>query len=99
MIPARRAGRQHSNRLRPRVVAFGPSPPLPPLPRQALRLPPLPGKDPMTPARLCLRSALPMILGLLAAVPAAGADPPALKKGERIVFLGDSITEAGVRPN
>jgi isoamyl acetate esterase len=53
----------------------------------------------MTPARLFLRSALPMILGLLAAVPAAGADPPALKKGERIVFLGDSITEAGVRPN
>jgi lysophospholipase L1-like esterase len=25
-------------------------------------------------------------------------DPPPLKKGERIVFLGDSITQAGVRP-
>ncbi|HEV3202817.1 MAG TPA: hypothetical protein VGY77_00470, partial [Gemmataceae bacterium] len=30
-----------------------------------------------------------------------GADPSAipLKKGERIVFLGDSITQAGVNPN
>jgi len=52
----------------------------------------------MTPARHLIRSALPLALGLLAAGAAAGADPPALKKGERIVFLGDSITEAGVRP-
>lgn len=29
---------------------------------------------------------------------AADNDPPALKKGERIVFLGDSITQAGVSP-
>jgi lysophospholipase L1-like esterase len=34
---------------------------------------------------------------LLAATP-AWADDPALKKGERIVFLGDSITQAGVGP-
>ena len=29
---------------------------------------------------------------------APAADPPALKKGERIVFLGDSITHFGERP-
>jgi lysophospholipase L1-like esterase len=34
------------------------------------------------------------LLGLLAA--ACAADAPALKKGERIVFLGDSITAGGV---
>jgi lysophospholipase L1-like esterase len=31
-------------------------------------------------------------------VSAADADAPPLKKGERIVFLGDSITEGGVSP-
>ena len=35
----------------------------------------------------------------LSLAPAARpADPPPLKKGERIVFLGDSITAGGVRP-
>ena len=36
----------------------------------------------------------------LGAAPLAGAadDAPALKKGEKIVFLGDSITQAGVGP-
>jgi lysophospholipase L1-like esterase len=36
------------------------------------------------------------LLGLT--VPATAADPPALQKGDRIVFLGDSITQAGVAP-
>jgi isoamyl acetate esterase len=52
----------------------------------------------MRPTRSFLRPALCVALGLLAAGSAAAADPPPLKKGERIVFLGDSITEAGVRP-
>ena len=30
---------------------------------------------------------------------AQAEDPPPLKKGEKIVFLGDSITQAGVDPN
>src|SRR5258708_10856377 len=30
--------------------------------------------------------------------PATAEDTPALKKGEKIVFLGDSITQAGVSP-
>lgn len=34
----------------------------------------------------------------LALAPAAAADDPPLRKGERIVFLGDSITQAGVGP-
>jgi isoamyl acetate esterase len=37
-------------------------------------------------------------LVLALAAPAAADDAPALKKGERIVFLGDSITQAGVGP-
>jgi isoamyl acetate esterase len=52
----------------------------------------------MTPTRSLLRPALSVALGLLAAGSATAADPPPLNKGERIVFLGDSITEAGVRP-
>jgi isoamyl acetate esterase len=35
---------------------------------------------------------------LAIAATATADDAPALKKGERIVFLGDSITEAGVSP-
>jgi lysophospholipase L1-like esterase len=38
------------------------------------------------------------VLGVFATARAADADPPALKKGEKIVFLGDSITQAGVSP-
>lgn len=38
------------------------------------------------------------LLAAAAPVPAADADAPALKKGERIVFLGDSITAGGVAP-
>jgi isoamyl acetate esterase len=37
-------------------------------------------------------------LVLALAAPAAADDAPALKKGDRIVFLGDSITQAGVGP-
>ena len=32
------------------------------------------------------------------AAPAPAAEPPSLKKGEKIVFLGDSITAGGVSP-
>ena len=42
-------------------------------------------------------SSLVVALGLLTTC--AQADSPPLKKGERIVFLGDSITEAGVGPH
>jgi isoamyl acetate esterase len=35
---------------------------------------------------------------LLTATPVWADDTPALKKGDRIVFLGDSITQAGVGP-
>lgn len=42
-------------------------------------------------------SALLLAWPLLA--PAADAQPVPLKKGDRIVFLGDSITAGGVRPN
>ncbi|HKB04992.1 MAG TPA: SGNH/GDSL hydrolase family protein [Gemmataceae bacterium] len=52
----------------------------------------------MKPARSFLRFALPITVGLVTAATVVGADPPPLKKGERIVFLGDSITEAGIRP-
>ncbi len=37
-------------------------------------------------------------LGTPALSAAADGDPPALKKGEKIVFLGDSITAGGVSP-
>ena len=40
---------------------------------------------------------LPAVALSLAAATKA-ADPPPLKKGERLVFLGDSITAGGVRP-
>jgi lysophospholipase L1-like esterase len=39
-----------------------------------------------------------VVLGLLPAAPADEKDAPPLKKGERIVFLGDSITAGGVAP-
>jgi lysophospholipase L1-like esterase len=41
-----------------------------------------------------------LLLAAAAAAPAFAADPsaPPLKKGDRIVFLGDSITQAGVGP-
>jgi isoamyl acetate esterase len=42
--------------------------------------------------------ALASILGTAATVSAADDETPPLKKGERIIFLGDSITEAGVSP-
>ncbi len=38
------------------------------------------------------------ILSIPALSTAADTDPPALKKGEKIVFLGDSITAGGVSP-
>jgi lysophospholipase L1-like esterase len=38
------------------------------------------------------------VLAVAAAPAAPEKGPPALKKGERIVFLGDSITEGGIRP-
>jgi lysophospholipase L1-like esterase len=41
---------------------------------------------------------LPALLVLALPLAAAAADKPALKKGERIVFLGDSITQGGVGP-
>jgi lysophospholipase L1-like esterase len=41
---------------------------------------------------------LSIVLLLIVAATAAAADPPPLKKGDRIVFLGDSITQAGVDP-
>jgi lysophospholipase L1-like esterase len=41
---------------------------------------------------------LSLSLALALAAPAAADDVPPLKKGERIVFLGDSITQAGVGP-
>src|SRR4051794_34706718 len=44
-----------------------------------------------------MRLLIPTLLLALAA-PAAADDTPPLKKGERIIFLGDSITEAGVGP-
>jgi lysophospholipase L1-like esterase len=37
-------------------------------------------------------------VGLAPALPAGGADAPALKKGEKVIFLGDSITAGGVSP-
>lgn len=50
-----------------------------------------------------------MTLGILAGVivtmgssglnEVQASEPPALKAGERVVFLGDSITQAGARPN
>jgi len=40
---------------------------------------------------------IPMLLAIPTAIPAAD-EPPALKKGEKIVFLGDSITAGGVGP-
>ena len=43
-----------------------------------------------------LASSLAAVLLILPAATGAGAEPVALKKGDRIVFLGDSITEAGV---
>ncbi|OWK34836.1 SGNH/GDSL hydrolase family protein [Fimbriiglobus ruber] len=39
------------------------------------------------------------LLGMCASTPAAETDGPALKKDERIVFLGDSITQGGVGPH
>ena len=44
------------------------------------------------PMRLLSTALLLAVAGTVAA-----DDAPALKKGERIVFLGDSITEAGAR--
>lgn len=46
------------------------------------------------------RAACPVVLAFLTAASAFAAEPtaPALKKGERIVFLGDSITQAGASP-
>jgi lysophospholipase L1-like esterase len=41
-----------------------------------------------------------LLLAILAAAPALAEEKsPALKKGDRIVFLGDSITQAGAGPN
>ena len=40
-----------------------------------------------------LASSLAAVLLILPAATGAGAEPVALKKGDRIVFLGDSITE------
>jgi lysophospholipase L1-like esterase len=45
-----------------------------------------------------LASAVAAILFVLPAAPGADAETAPLTKGDRIVFLGDSITEAGVRP-
>jgi len=49
-----------------------------------------------------MRSTRPALLAAAAALaltaPTRADDPPPLKKGERIVFLGDSITQAGVGP-
>lgn len=43
-----------------------------------------------------LALALPVLAALACSLPARAADaPPRLKKGEHIVFLGDSITQAG----
>jgi lysophospholipase L1-like esterase len=39
------------------------------------------------------------VTAVLLVLPAAEAQTTPLKKGDRIVFLGDSITEGGVRPN
>lgn len=39
-----------------------------------------------------------LIASILIFAPAQGQEPPALKKGERIVFFGDSITFFGERP-
>lgn len=55
-------------------------------------------------AMLCIASgrvSFRLACGLLLACGciASHADTPAFKKGERIVFLGDSITEGGMRPN
>lgn len=41
---------------------------------------------------------LPLLVLLLVPLTAAAADKPTLSKGERIVFLGDSITQGGVSP-
>ncbi|HTU20517.1 MAG TPA: SGNH/GDSL hydrolase family protein [Gemmataceae bacterium] len=46
-----------------------------------------------------LVSALIALLFAAPAAPAEDAKPVSLKKGDRIVFLGDSITAGGVRPN
>ena len=48
--------------------------------------------------KLAVLSAMTLI-GFGAVAPAAETDGPALKKGERIVFLGDSITQGGVGPH
>jgi lysophospholipase L1-like esterase len=45
-----------------------------------------------------LVSVVAAILFVLPAAPGADAETAPLKKGDRIVFLGDSITEGGVRP-
>lgn len=44
------------------------------------------------------RPALALAAALALSAPVLAADPPALQKGDRIVFLGDSITQAGVGP-
>ncbi|HEY7309046.1 MAG TPA: SGNH/GDSL hydrolase family protein [Gemmataceae bacterium] len=49
------------------------------------------------PLVVLLASALAAVFVILPAATGAEAEPVALKKGDRIVFLGDSITEAGVR--
>jgi lysophospholipase L1-like esterase len=46
------------------------------------------------------RAACPVVLALLTVASATAAEKaPALKAGEKIVFLGDSITKAGAGPN
>src|SRR6187402_3139979 len=40
-----------------------------------------------------------MILAIIAFPTCTQAEPTSLKKGERIVFLGDSITQGGAGPN
>jgi lysophospholipase L1-like esterase len=47
---------------------------------------------------LCLVAAAPLLI-LPATARTADKDAPPLKKGERILFLGDSITQAGVGKN
>lgn len=49
----------------------------------------------MSPSRLLLPA---LLLALLTPAARAGSDAPSLKKGERIVFLGDSITQGGAGP-
>jgi isoamyl acetate esterase len=47
---------------------------------------------------MCTRIALAAAAAVLLAGPAAADDPVGLKTGDRIVFLGDSITQGGVGP-